>query len=163
MFRGHFSTMMSVVRVVARYGLRGRALAAITLCVSCLLILFAEVSYAEPPRLISYGSLLVENALGVAVDQPNGDVYVAGFDNGAGTPIDKFGAAGELISPPSPFGTNFEAGAGIDPLNGNLYVLMFLVRSRPLIQIMVRWWGRRFRSLHQENCLKNWCRSRLTR
>ena len=119
MFRGHFSAT-PVVRVATRYGLRGRALAALTLCVSCLLILFAEASYAGPPKLISYGGLLVENALGVAIDQSSGDVYVAALD---AADINKFDALGELITPPSPFGGGFFSGTAVNPTDGDVYVL----------------------------------------
>ena len=57
------------------------------------------------------------------MEQSTGDVFVAGLDNEAGTPIGKFSATGEPIVPPPPFGTNFEAGAAIDPADGDLYVL----------------------------------------
>ena len=97
------------------------------LCVlfGLLVLCTAAAAQAEPPRLVPNGSLAVHFADGIAVDQASGDLYVAGINSESGTPIDKFDSAGNLISPPSPFGTNFEAGVAVNPHNGDLYVLNF--------------------------------------
>jgi hypothetical protein len=83
----------------------------------------AGIAQAEPPRLISYGSFSPGFAAGVAVEQSSGDIFVADLDNEKETPIAKFDAAGKPISPPPPFGTNYEAGLAINAINGDLYVL----------------------------------------
>ncbi len=99
----------------------------ITLCVLCgLLALSATAAQAEPPRLVSYGNFSSEGAFGVAVDQSNSDVYVAGFLNFSTfgeEPVNKFDAAGKLLSPPSPFGEAFYSGVAVNPTNGDVYVL----------------------------------------
>jgi hypothetical protein len=89
-------------------------------------VLCAGVAQAEPPTLISYGYFSSAASFGVGVEQSSGDVYVAGLVNlsnfGAG-PVNKFGASGDLISPPSPFGEANNAGVAVNPTNGDLYVL----------------------------------------
>jgi hypothetical protein len=102
-----------------------RTSTALALSIAGLLALSAGVAQAEPPRLVSYGTFgsVAQSPIGVAVDQPSGDVYVAGISSESGTPIDKFDASGKLISPPPPFGENFVAGAAaVNPTNGDLYV-----------------------------------------
>ncbi len=87
---------------------------------------FTSVAQAEPPRLVSYGSFSPGFAVGVAVEQSSGDIFVADLDNEQETPIAKFDAAGKAISPPPSFGTNFEGGVAVNPTNGDLYVLNLL-------------------------------------
>ncbi len=109
---------------------RSRRLApiALALCAVVLLALFAGVAQAEPPALISYGNFNSQTGwgIGAAVDQSSGDVYVSGLrdpETGAPPPVNKFDASGKLLSPPSPFGAMFHAGAAVNPVNGDVYVL----------------------------------------
>jgi hypothetical protein len=96
---------------------------AITLCaLAGIFALSTGVARAEAPKLIPYGTFPAHLPVGVAVDQPSGDVFVAGLSSESETPIEKFDATGKLISPPPSFGTNFEGGAAINPTNGDLYV-----------------------------------------
>jgi DNA-binding beta-propeller fold protein YncE len=120
MFRGYLST--TAIAAIVGHGSRRRMLAGLALCVAALIAPSAGVAQAEPPKLIPYGTFPAELPLGVAVDQPSGDVFVAGISNEAGTPIEKFDATGSLISPPPPFGTNFEGSEAVDPATGDLYV-----------------------------------------
>lgn len=67
-----------------------------------------------------------QTAVGVAVDQSSGDVYVAGLLNFATfgpSSIDKFDASGKLLSPPSPFGDALYSGTAVNPTNGDVDVL----------------------------------------
>jgi hypothetical protein len=92
-----------------------------------LLALSVGVAQAEPPKLISYGNFADSPLpMGVAVDQPSSDVYVAGLFNLANRNpghVDKFDALGKLLSPPSPFGEAFHSGAAVNPTNGDVYAL----------------------------------------
>jgi hypothetical protein len=66
-------------------------------------------------------------------DASSGDLYVADSANKEFSKlghVDKFSAGGERLSPPSPFGDSppvfgglFDAGAAVNPVNGDLYVL----------------------------------------
>jgi hypothetical protein len=115
--------------------------------------LIAAVAHAESPRLIPAGQFESAGAVGVAVDQSSsvsdssrGDVYAAGFLDSRQLStgenelvrggVNKFSAAGALISPPSPFGVapgGFPewlsekgpaySGAAVDPVSGDVYVL----------------------------------------
>jgi hypothetical protein len=95
-----------------------------------LLALAAGVAQAEPPRLVSEGSpLKTEGGVGVAVDQPSGDVYAAGLFrfNAQHNPTElgrivKLDGFGSQLSP-SPFGEGLYSGAAVDPANEDLYVL----------------------------------------
>ena len=118
-----------------------RNLIATPLILLCALIgllgLSTGVAQAEAPGLVSFGSfgseqLNVENSethqsestspIGVAVDQSSGDVYVSSF---LSAHVEKFGASGKLISPPSPFGegSGHESGVAVNPTDGNVYVV----------------------------------------
>ena len=112
-------------------------LPALALSVTALLALSAGVAQAEPPKLVSYGNFgsVAPFSIGVAVDQPSGDVYVAGLVNLAPlgpSNLDKFDAAGRLLSPPSPFGEGYNSGAAVNPTNGDVYVLGKASFSQPL-------------------------------
>lgn len=102
---------------------------ALSLSVPVLVVLFAGIAQAEPPKLVSYGSFDAHTAspVGVAVDQSSHDVYVAGLiDRGnpfAGVPVNEFDASGTLLTPPSPFAQGYHAGVAVNPTNGDLYVL----------------------------------------
>jgi DNA-binding beta-propeller fold protein YncE len=121
--RGEWST--SRFRTPPRFGVvRRRALVLVATGVAGLLALCGGVAQAAAPKLIQVGHFasVTPAALGVAVDQSSGDVYVAGLESESGTPDEKFDASGEPI-PPSPFGANLGAGAAVDPVNGDLDVL----------------------------------------
>jgi sugar lactone lactonase YvrE len=106
-----------------------------------LLALSAGVAHAEAPRLIPDGQFESQGALGVAVDQSSsasdpsrGDLYVAGFGGIVQGKeqqvffgrVNKFGALGNLLSPPSPIGEGLTfgyGGAAVNPVNGDVYAL----------------------------------------
>ena len=93
---------------------------------------FAAVAQAEPPKLISYGSFSgahEKNAVGVAVEG-SGDLFVSSLL--AGGEVDygvdpstvvKLDSSGNLLSPPSPFGSAHYSGVAVNPKNGDVYVL----------------------------------------
>jgi sugar lactone lactonase YvrE len=92
----------------------------------------AGAAHAEAPRLIPDGQLESGGALGVAVDQAHGDVYVAGFLAFTQGPpfelfpgrVNGFTGSGKLLSPPSPFGeATAYSGAAVNPANGDMYAL----------------------------------------
>ena len=98
----------------------------ITLC--ALLTLSAAVAQAEPPKLISYGQFSAHEfrADGVAVGG-SGDLFVTGLaeavpEFGPSTVV-KFDSSGNLLSPPSPFGSAHYSGVAVSPANGDVYVL----------------------------------------
>ncbi len=104
-----------------------RSLIALCVLATLLALSIASVAQAEPPRLIQYGSFNPGPfALSVTVDNSGGssqgDVYTAAF---LSANLNKFDASGKLISPPSPFGEGSFSGAGaaVDPVNGDVYVL----------------------------------------
>ncbi len=106
----------------------GQARSLVVLCALAGLFALATAAIAQaaPPGLISDGSFSAVTSYpsGIAVDQSSGDLYVAGLSSPSGAPVDdKLDASGKLISPPSPFGENFNAGAAVNPTNGDLYVL----------------------------------------
>jgi hypothetical protein len=147
------TTMQEQLSLAAgRLALLWRLAVSLTLSVA-LWALIAGVAHAEPPRLIPAGQFESAGAIGVAVDQSTseadssrGDVYVAGFvgqrDLGVVESelvrggVNKFSAAGALISPPSPFGVapgGFPewltekgpaySGAAVNPVTADVYVL----------------------------------------
>ncbi len=88
--------------------------------------LFAGVAQAEPPKLISEGNFSTHEAGagGIAVEG-SGDLFVSslvevGF--GASTVV-KLDPSGNLLSPPSPFGSAHYSGVAVNPTNGDVYVL----------------------------------------
>jgi hypothetical protein len=93
-----------------------------------MLALPADVARAEAPKLVPNGYFSSAGALGVAVDQSSGDVFVTGFiglnsqgglEAGSG---EKLNAAEEVLSPPSPFAEGTNYGAAVNPTDGDLYV-----------------------------------------
>jgi hypothetical protein len=120
---------------------RHRVLAGCVLSISALLALTPGVACAEPPKLLSYGGFslsvkevtLVEEVEGISIEQSSGDLYLGGFDNGISknliklepSDITKFAPSVKEISPPSPFGEGdgIYEGIGVNPSNGDLYVL----------------------------------------
>ena len=105
---------------------RGRWSAVLALGVAVVFVLSVGVAQAEPPKLIPYGTFSTheENAVGIAVGG-SGDLFVSsliqvGF--GASTVV-KLDPSGNLLSPPSPFGSAHYSGVAVDPTNGYVYVL----------------------------------------
>jgi DNA-binding beta-propeller fold protein YncE len=97
----------------------------IALCALALLLaVSAAAAHAETPRLVPFGQFSLEGfPLGVAVDNSGpafpGDVYAATLVAG----IDKFDGSGNLVSPPSPFGSVRYSSAALNPANEELYVM----------------------------------------
>jgi hypothetical protein len=96
-------------------------------------LLGAGVAQASAPKLVSYGHFESKGGYGVAVDQSSGDVFVAGFINFLTINpvteekeptfghIDKFDASDKSLLE---FGEGVPyAGAAVNPISGNLYVL----------------------------------------
>jgi hypothetical protein len=97
--------------------------------------LSAGVARAEAPALVANGQFTTEAGLGVAVEQPSGDVFTTGLVSQTGLTSglagldQKFDASGNLL-PPSPFGEIFNFGAVVNPTNGELYVARVNMNSR---------------------------------
>ncbi len=91
-----------------------------------VLALCVASAQAEPPKLILYESFSAQetSAVGVAV-AGSGDLFVSGlFGEGfASAPVVKLGPSGSLLSPPSPFGSEYNSGVAVNPVNGDVYVL----------------------------------------
>ncbi len=125
---GRFATLRGLLHAQGS-GAPTRSMIAIPLVGLCacvgLLMLSTAVARAEAPKLISDGSFssVATNPVGVAVDQPSGDVYVAAWYDETQPPINEFDGSGKLISPPSPFGEGLHSGAAVDPVNGDLDLL----------------------------------------
>ncbi len=87
----------------------------------------AGVARAAPPALVSNGQFADEGALGVAVAQSSGDVFVTGFlgyeeEHTVQGHSGKFTASGEPISLSAPFAEGGDYGAAVNPTDGDLYV-----------------------------------------
>jgi hypothetical protein len=107
----------------------------LTLGVLTSLTPLVGAAQAAPPTLVPNGTIRsTAGAGGVAVDQSNGDVFVAGLftfhDNGTGHlevglgHIEGFDAAGTVLSPPGPFAAeSFHWGVAVNPTNGHLYAV----------------------------------------
>ena len=85
------------------------------------------VAQAEPPKLIPYGQFSTHeaHAVGVAVEG-SGDLFVSSlFGEAFGSPstVVKLDPSGNLLSPPSPFGSAHYSGVAVNPTNGDVYVL----------------------------------------
>ena len=124
---GRFATLRAS-SPCPRSGAPARSLVAaplVRLCASCC-ALSAAVAQAEPPKLVLYESFSAQetNAVGVAVEG-SGDLFVSGlFGEGfAPAPVVKLGPSGNLLSPPSPFGSAYYSGVAVNPANGDVYVL----------------------------------------
>ena len=105
-----------------------RASIALALSSAALLTLCSGVADATVSGLAGNGNFHAEGASGIAVDQSSGDVFTSGFigsgEQGLQTGRnEKFDGAGNVLSPPSPFGTEeLHYGAAVNPTNGHLYV-----------------------------------------
>jgi hypothetical protein len=107
---------------------RGRTFTVLALSVTAVLALFPGVAQAEPPKLISDGSFRTHDTttVGVAVEA-SGDLFVSsllaeGFFTSSSRVI-KLDPSGNLLSPPSPFGSAHYSGVAVSPTNGDLYAL----------------------------------------
>jgi DNA-binding beta-propeller fold protein YncE len=126
---GRFATLRGL-RHAQGSGAPLRSLIALPLIALCaLLTLSVAVAQAELPKLILYGSFSAHeaNAVGVAVEG-SGDLFVSGLlgvgEGGFGpTPVFKLDPSGNLLSPPSPFGSAHYSGVAVNPANGDVYVL----------------------------------------
>lgn len=86
-----------------------------------LALLSAGTAQAEAPKLIPFGQFeAARSPIGIAVDQSTGDLYTASL---APPVIEKFDASGKPVLPPFEEGAGFYAGAAVDPVDGNVYVL----------------------------------------
>ncbi len=105
---------------------RGRIFTVLALSVTAVLALTPSVAQAEPPKLISYGEFSAheERAIGVAVEG-SGDLFVSGFLGEGFVPstVVKLDPSGNLLSPPSPFGSAHYSGVAVNPTNGDVYAL----------------------------------------
>jgi hypothetical protein len=98
----------------------------IALCaLAGLFALSAAAAQAEPPKLVSYGQFSTPSAISVGVAvEGSGDLFVSGFlgENFAPASVVKLGPSGNLLSPPSPFGSAYYSGVAVNPTNGDVYV-----------------------------------------
>ncbi len=96
--------------------------------IACALLgaLTPGLAQAEPPKLISYGSFSAHeaHAVDLAVDG-SGDLFVSGLIQGffEPSPVVKLDPSGNLLSPPSPFGSGHYSGVAVNPTDGDVYVL----------------------------------------
>jgi hypothetical protein len=102
-------------------------IALLALGIVTVLALCAGAAQAEPPKLIPYGlfSTHEEYAVGVAVEG-SGDLFVSSLlSQGSFAPstVVKLDPSGNLLSPPSPFGSAHYSGVAVNPTNGDVYVL----------------------------------------
>jgi hypothetical protein len=123
---GLFATLCRFLHTTGSGAPSRSLIAAPLVALVALLALSVGVVQAEPPKLVSYGNFGTgENPFGIAVDNSGlasaGDVYVAGL---AVSNINKYDAAGKLISPPSPFGGGSYSGAAVNPTNGDVYAVI---------------------------------------
>jgi DNA-binding beta-propeller fold protein YncE len=123
---GRFATLRGLLQALGS-GASARGVVAAPLAALCVLLaLCVGVAQAEPPALISYGSFSAheELAVGVAVDS-SGDLFVSSLLEGFYAPstVVKLDPSGNLLSPPSPFGSAHYSGVAVNPTNGNVYVL----------------------------------------
>jgi hypothetical protein len=101
----------------------------LVLSVVALLMLCGGVAGAAVSGLAADGNFHAEGASGIAIDQSSGDVFTSGMigSNAEGLDLgrnEKFDAAGNVLSPPSPFGAEaLHYGAALNPTNGHLYVV----------------------------------------
>ena len=117
---------VSPSRCGAGAGSLWRTLTAFALGIVTLLALCATAAQAEPPKLIPYGQFGTHQtyAAGVVVEG-SGDLFVSGLlaEGFAESSVVKLDPSGNLLLPPSPFGSGFNSGVAVDPVNGDVYVL----------------------------------------
>ncbi len=123
---GLFATLRGLAPVQGS-GVSARLLVAAPLAALCVLLaLCAGVAQAEPPSLISYGVLPTHQELvnGLAVES-SGDLFMTSIFKGEfeESKVIKLDPAGNLLSPPSPFGSAHYSGVAVNPVNGDVYAL----------------------------------------
>ncbi len=125
---GRFATLRGLLQAQGK-GAPARGLVAAPLAaLGVLLALCGGVAQAEPPKLVSYGlfSTHEASAVGVAVDG-SGDLFVssrfAAGESFGPSAVVKLDPSGNLLSPPSPFGSAHYSGVAVNPANGDVYVL----------------------------------------
>ncbi len=124
---GRFATLRGLLQAQG-IGASARSLVAAPPVALCVLLAFCVgVAQAEPPKLISYGLFGSQeaHAVGVAVEG-SGDLFVSSLFEGSPlvpSGVVKLGPSGDLISPPSPFGSAHYSGVAVNPTNGDVYVL----------------------------------------
>ncbi len=122
---GRFATLRGLLRAQGS-GAPARGLVAAALLALCVLLTLSAAAQAEPPKLILYGSFSAHEsrAVGVAVEG-SGDLFVSGLvgEGFVSSPVVKLDPSGNLLSPPSPFGSAFYSGVAVNPANGDVYVL----------------------------------------
>jgi hypothetical protein len=125
---GLFATLRGLVHAGGS-GAPLRGLIATPLVTLCAIVgLFAlsvGVAQAEPPALASYGNFPTHQEFvnGVAVER-SGDLFLTSILKGfEASTVVKLDPSGNLLSPPSPFGSAHYSGAAVNPVNGDVYVL----------------------------------------
>jgi hypothetical protein len=123
---GRFATLRGLLPAEGS-GASTRGLLAVPLAALCVLLaLCVGVAGAEPPKLIPYGQFGTHqaHAAGAAVES-SGDLFVSGLiaEGFAQSSVVKLDPSGNLLSPPSPFGSAYYSGIAVDPVNGDVYVL----------------------------------------
>jgi DNA-binding beta-propeller fold protein YncE len=108
-------------------GAPARGLVAAPLIALCVLLaLCGGVVQAEPPKLVSDGLFSTHevHAVGVAVEG-SGDLFVSSLYAEGFVPstVVKLDPSGNLLSPPSPFGSAHYSGVAVNPTDGDVYVL----------------------------------------
>ena len=123
---GRFATLRALLHAHGSSAPLRSLIATPLIALCALLTLSAGVAQAEPPKLILYESFSPHesSAVGVAVEG-SGDLFVSGlFGEGyAPAPVVKLGPSGSLLSPPSPFGSEYNSGIAVNPTNGDVDVL----------------------------------------
>jgi DNA-binding beta-propeller fold protein YncE len=126
---GRFATLRGLLQAQGS-GALARGLVAAPLVALCVLLtLAAAAARAEPPRLIPDGKFSAHEAfpVGVAVEG-SGDLFVSSFtgitlNEFLPSTVVKLDPSGNLLSPPSPFGSAHYFGVAVSPANGDVYVL----------------------------------------
>ncbi len=123
---GRFARLRGLRRAQGS-GASARGLVAAPLAALCVLLaLSAGVAQAEPPALIPYGLFGTHQELvnGVAVDG-SGDLFLTSIFKGSfeASTVVKLDPSGNLLSPPSPFGSEHYSGVAVNPVNGDVYAL----------------------------------------
>jgi DNA-binding beta-propeller fold protein YncE len=127
---GLFATLRALLHAQGSSAFALSLVAAPLAALYVLLALSAGVAQAEPPKLVSYGSFSAHelSAVGVAVEA-SGDLFVSGLivvKNGGElepSTVVKLDPSGNLLSPPSPFGSAYYSGVAVNRMNGDVYVL----------------------------------------
>ncbi len=123
---GRFATLRGLPQAQGS-GASARGLVVAPLAALCVLLaLCVGVAQAEPPALIPYGVLPTHQELvnGLAVEG-SGDLFLTSIFKGEfeESTVIKLDPAGNLLSPPSPFGLAHYSGVAVNPVSGDVYAL----------------------------------------